>query len=112
MGECPGLFYQWHFSNGVNDFVPVLKDIKKHLSMNETIRGSGPDVSGKVFFGVSYFEYRHLFLPNQQIINRYGGNRLNELSTKQKVSANIRDFVKLKCKKLKIPYTSLFNKRP
>lgn len=83
IGEMPILFPdEWRFDN---DGFPVLKG-KDVFEM--------PIDSGVEFFEISDGEYSHLFVPNNQLPFRYGGDFLSDNATPKQVASNIRAFVK------------------
>jgi hypothetical protein len=85
IGECPILFKSlWKFdANGL----PAL-------------RGKGPanlwpEYSAEIFFSLQHDECIHLFIPEEQATDRFGGCYLDEHATKKQVAKNIREFVAL-----------------
>jgi hypothetical protein len=85
IGECPIVFpKQWHFDAAKD---PV---VRGELSCSD---------SGEVFFGISYMEFAHLFFPQGQDVEKYGGKFLEQNATPKQVAANIEAFVKRKERK-------------
>lgn len=82
IGECPVIFKKdWNFSLGG---VPKLNS-KKYLD--------GDDAAMK-YFDIKYDECQHLFMPEMQNEDRYGGRYLERNATRNQVAKNIRAFVK------------------
>jgi len=101
IGECPAVFRQWvNALDSDGTFMPMLQVMPK--SRNGSVQ---TEKSGMEFFGMEDLEYGSVFIPGAS------DRKLESNATKNKVSAHIRKFVKFKCKELKIPYTSLVNKR-
>ncbi len=104
IGECPIVFRQWVFKKQNNGaYLPVLK-----IHKVDVFGILNPSISGVEFFGLNSVEYHNLFIP---LGIGYSGGKMSGDTSKHKVSTNMRTFVKIKCKELKIPYTSLVNKR-
>jgi len=54
------------------------------------------DMCAKSYFGISYKELWHLFYPNRQRTEKYGGKQLDNYATADEVAHNIRQFLKRK----------------
>ena len=48
------------------------------------------------YFELAFIEFIHLFYPNQQKTDWYGGKDLSKISTKSEVINNIKEFLKIK----------------
>jgi hypothetical protein len=87
MGECPFVF--------PDDFTFALPHgdvtLKTHLFSSSTL------LSGMIFFDIRNDEYSYLFNPRGKH-DVLGNNNLTQLSTKEEVAQNIRDFVAYKQK--------------
>jgi len=81
IGECPVIWKSWIFTNSGD---PVIKG--DACSLN----------SGQEWFGINAGEYRHLFMPDRQSLNLYGGKSLSRFATRRQVAANIEAFIKVK----------------
>ena len=53
----------------------------------------GPQYGSANWFGISAEQFYHLFVPDRQKIEKYGGKTLNDNATRYEVAANIRIFV-------------------
>ena len=74
IGECPILFPEdWKFDN---DGMPIL--------LNGTVRD---------FFEITNEQYLHLFIPEDQQPEKFGGKILDGSATRYEVAANIRAFI-------------------
>jgi hypothetical protein len=84
LGELPLIFPEkWRFDNrGDPNFI-------------DTLRGDNFLVSLQAmeFFGLSENQCYHLFYPNRQLIETYGGELLVESSTREEVIANLKIFI-------------------
>ena len=82
LGECPIIWpNKWRFDR---DGAPIIKS------------KPFPHSSATVFFKIDSDEAGHLFYPNKQKPNLYGGKELDETATRYEVAANIREFIKVK----------------
>lgn len=86
LGECPFVFPRdWEFCG------PFFGDLKlkskpRDLAFNCAVE----------FFGVEFGEVFHLFYPNNQLPEKFGGIRLKHDATSKEVAANIYAFLKAK----------------
>lgn len=80
VGECPFVFPDWRF-----DFT------------GQPIFGGKTDgaSSAQLFFQLDHWQYEHLFVPDQQDVERYGGEKLNKMIEKEVLAAHIRHFCEL-----------------
>jgi hypothetical protein len=84
IGECPILFPKsWEFSDGL----PVLKGITRVEYATPVTK------SARSFFGLEYRQFQHLFLPNSQEVEEFGGKKLGDNARRKSVARNIREFV-------------------
>lgn len=75
IGECPIVFPdEWKFDK-----------------LGGIVLRSGDDHT--VFFDITDEQYDHLFLPNDQDCETYGGEELGKDATRYQVAANIRAFI-------------------
>jgi hypothetical protein len=80
IGECPIAFPDsWKWLHGK----PTLKENEDSL----------PERDAATFFGLNHIEFGHLFIPDDQSPERYGGIELSNSATKEQVASNIRIFV-------------------
>lgn len=95
VGECPVLFPDsWIFD--YNGF-PRLRELNErgHFVQNFS--------AAQKFFHLNPEECYHLFDPNNQVPEKFGGKHLDAFATKEEVAQNIEDFVKLREAKLGTP---------
>jgi len=78
IGECPVIWDEWSFRAGG---MPLLD----HLFTTTA--------SGESWFGVTYDEYCHLFIPDNQVAYCFGGEDLGESATRYQVADNIKAFI-------------------
>lgn len=91
IGECPIVFpSNWKFDERG---APVLKRFRRANPVFQTIN------SGEIFFDLDDNEFAHLFTPEQQLPDTYGGKILTSKATRKQVAANIRAFVESKSTK-------------
>jgi hypothetical protein len=83
LGECPAVFKQWKF-------------IKDQVVLKGSQHGVHPFADARDFFGLDVDEAEHLFNPDSQQPNAYGGKRLDDTASRIQVAANIRAFINLK----------------
>ena len=82
IGECPIAFPDdWYF-NGRGD--PVLRYHSTEYICDDTSR----------FFGLNELQRRHLFVPNLQVPQVFGGKILRDRASRKDVAKNIRAFVR------------------
>ena len=80
IGECPIVFpLDWKFDEYAD---PVLR--RSWLGITD---------SAESFFGIDYEAVRHLFMPNCQTPEVYGGKRLGGNATAKRVGENILAFL-------------------
>lgn len=87
LGECPYAFprqWEWYKEPFWGDF-PTLKTIAPSLRE-----------STLTFFGVSQEEVDHLFYPEKQNPEMFGGKILGNKATRHQVASNIYAFLKVK----------------
>ncbi len=89
IGECPIVFPgSWEFKGTFMDFV-TLKDRRDGSTRSH----------GEYFFGLSWLEYSHLFVPESQDPALYGGRELGDKARRGSVAKNIFAFIdKMKTK--------------
>jgi hypothetical protein len=80
IGECPLIFEEWDWNDHLRPFIPKISNFS--------------DESAVAFFNITMQQFKHLFWPNRQIPNSYGGKHLTERASKTAVAKNIREFVK------------------
>jgi hypothetical protein len=83
LGECPAVFKQWKF-------------VKDQVVLKNSPHGVHPFADARDFFGLDVDECEHLFNPDSQQPNIYGGKCLNDTASRIQVAANIRAFINLK----------------
>lgn len=82
IGECPVIWPgEWEFGGGL----PLLRGVRPHAS--------NVDSSTKKWFGLDQDMCDHLFYPEHQKLDMYGGKDLDEYATRYEVAANIRAFI-------------------
>lgn len=80
IGECPIVWPgEWKFA----------KDGDPVTTFNNSLSSS------KDFFGIIHDEFMHLFVPDSQNIDKYGGKHLDDRATKEQVANNILEFIKI-----------------
>ncbi len=90
MGECPVAFpRQWLFDAAARPRLRVGSDQEA---------GVPTFADACAFFGLDTAAGVHLFEPNAQYTEMFGGRRLGPRATKRQVAANIRAFVKVMAK--------------
>lgn len=77
IGECPFVFPGWHFNFAEQ---PVYQDYLDSAT------------SAIKFFDLQHSEYEHIFVPDHQIPEQYGGIKLDKYATRYELAANIRAF--------------------
>ena len=82
LGECPTLWKSWIFDGRY----PKLK-FKRFLDIEENV---------KYWFGISGDAVDHLFYPESQHPDRFGGKELGDDATAHEVAENMRAFVNRK----------------
>jgi hypothetical protein len=83
LGECPILFPgEWQFQG--NDLRLVGKPTR-----------TASEAAAR-FFGITQTEVFHLFFPEDQQPEKFGGKELSETATKEEVAENILAFIALK----------------
>lgn len=83
LGELPIVWpnlWSWNYAG-----LPTLKDVGESIF-------SG----ARIFFGLSSVETFHLFYPDEQLTDVYGGKDLDDNATRYEVAANIRAFIEIK----------------
>lgn len=89
IGEMPFLDPEnWGFSDG--GFIPSLKCL---LDTRDFEQMDTAKFSGMAYFGISMYEYVHLFVPNSQSPSIYGGKHLAGKVKKEDVAAGIRAYL-------------------
>jgi hypothetical protein len=84
IGECPIVFPEyWEFD-----------EYGYPMTQNEL----DTENSGMAFFDLTLDEFEHLFYPNAQDTELYGGKRLKRNATRYEVAENILAFIKTKQK--------------
>lgn len=95
LGECPAVFpNQWMVRRQVGFLIGT--NLYEFLVGLRNYRYTNTFSDAELFFGLIPSESRHLFMPNRQQPNCYGGKILNESATARQVARNIRAFLKLK----------------
>jgi len=84
IGECPMIWEEWEF----REAVPKLRS--GLFSVTE---------SAEIWFEINYQEFKHLFLPDGQNPNIFGGKRVYRRATRDQVADNIKTFMELKFEK-------------
>jgi hypothetical protein len=87
LGEMPVVSRKWNFS----------KDSEPHLKGSRR----GAFDSAESWFGITEDESSHLFEPDNQNPELFGGCRVGEKATAKQIAKNIRAFVRIKEKKVK-----------
>lgn len=83
IGECPIVFKRdWEFGPKGN---PSLKGMRNLYAAK----------AGEFYFGIDGFAFNHLFVPNLQRPDRYGGRRLGDKAKAPSVAKNILTFLKM-----------------
>lgn len=103
IGECPIVFpNEWSFNKRFG-FNPVLNGTRIKGGFAGDYQKQGSSDSGMKFFGLSYEEYKLLFIPvftvNDRDLVNINGTKLNQLldiSRRKTVAKQIRKFVKAK----------------
>jgi len=83
IGECPVIWGEWRFNY----------EGKPRLGENCSCSNSGAE-----WFGINHAEYIHMFVPNSQNTDNFGGRSLKNFSNRYQVAANIKAFIN-KCYK-------------
>jgi hypothetical protein len=82
IGECPILWpHHWCFGPCGS---PILRT---------STWGYDSAQDAQEWFDIGFDQRAHLFVPEQQMTNLFGGKYLKETATKEEVAANIRAFV-------------------
>ena len=98
IGWCPTVFKKdWAVCSGpyedrgkVKVFAVRLKSNKNHSNVEDSFGDA------EKYFGLSEEEGNHLFQPNDQDTEQFGGCDLGEAATPKQVAKNIREFLELK----------------
>ena len=100
LGECPSLFPKyWRYSK---NFRRTGDDMKSYDVILKST-GKGNFIGATKFFGISRYEADNLFAPDSQC--EFGDETTRELpdwATAKEVAENIRLFVKLKDKEIRV----------
>lgn len=97
IGELPIIFPEyWEFSYPHSN--PQLNAKYKGRKWRESSCSGDIIEDAQVFFNIDVLESLHLFMPDGQNPNDYGGKNLGDYATKEEVAQNIRDFVNYKYK--------------
>src|SRR5690242_18999015 len=98
LGECPVLFpEQWRFKGR---FVFLRWGCETGLW------------AACAFFGLSIGQSRHLFMPEAQFVDAFGGRFLNDSASRFEVATNIYDFIRVKERELGITDSILTGEEP
>ena len=81
LGECPFVFPSWSFNY---EHQPVSAEAEHSTSL-----------SAGLFFSLTQIQYEHLFVPDRQIPEIYGGQRLNKYASSKQLAENIFSFCKV-----------------
>jgi hypothetical protein len=86
LGECPTVFpRQWKLSGSYHP----------DPRLRRTRKAPGDSFcDAEYFFGLTGSEAMHLFHPNEQNTDAFGGKHLGESATRRQVASNIRAFIK------------------
>jgi len=91
MGEIPAVWpneWRWEPYLDGTDIVDIV-----HKSQQDIDADTDYDVIAE-FFSITYEQVYHLFEPNEQDTDNFGGEDLNRSATAEQVAANIDAFVK------------------
>ena len=80
IGECPIIWNEWVFGYMGS---PLLNNTS----------GSMVSASGKEWFEIDSDEFKHLFLPEKQNTEIFGGRILTDETTREQVAYNIKAFI-------------------
>ena len=94
IGELPGCFPRSFF---------IHNGVVVHRQRNTEGQRIGGIISTEQFFSVTRTEARHLFLPENQIPDMYGGDYLDHLATPSQVADNILAFVHMRRGRGRLP---------
>lgn len=93
IGECPIVFKRaWKFDAAAD---PI---IREPLTVEGGWWDSKAELSGRQFFGLDKSEFNHLFIPEGQNTEQYGGRYLGEKAKAKSVGKNILAFLERKAK--------------
>lgn len=104
MGELPGINKAWRFdADGDLQYKPLqYKPIILGKDSSNWPFGSKGNPSffdtrkqGMAYFGLTFDQYGHLFIPHAQEPHLFGGGWLDGASTKEEVAEQIQEFCKL-----------------
>lgn len=83
IGECPIIFPRdWYFSSDGYNYLPSLRNKEGWVFL-----------SASIYFGITNLAVDHLFSPENQNIENFGGKWLGENATKTQVANNILAFL-------------------